>query len=147
MTRWSRKMLKRVCFHLNLYIQPWKGEGSPLSNEHFLEFMGPVKVSFFVWETNWRKVFTLDTLQKRGRPLMNNFFFFGKLEGEVYWSYSTSLHQSKDSMTSLLILIQCSLADHFFSERYPIKLAWFLCGEGKEKDLEKLLLISFFWTI
>ena len=50
-------------------------------------------------------------------------------------------------MTSLVLLIQCSLADHFFSERYLIKLARFLCGKGKEKDLEKLLLIAFFWTI
>lgn len=43
----------------------------------------------------------------------------------------------------IVFLIQWSLGNPFFGERYNAKLAWFLCWEGKENGVESRPLCIF----
>ncbi|RVW40773.1 Structural maintenance of chromosomes protein 5 [Vitis vinifera] len=73
----------------------------------------PTKVAFFAWEATWRKILTLDKLQKRGWHLSNRYFYVvvkKKLQaGEL--QVLSAHHQSGGERSVATILYLVSLQD------------------------------------
>ena len=57
-------MLKRVYFNQTFLFSLGNEEGNPLSNKHYLEFMGPIQSKLFLGGSQLGEKLALDNLQK-----------------------------------------------------------------------------------
>ena len=95
----------------------------------------PTKVAFFVWEATWRKVLTLDRLQRRGWQFPNCCFLCGCAEESVnhvliYCIVARALWELVLGLVGVKWVFPESVKEVLFSWRGH------LVGKKKEKDLE-----------